>query len=638
MVDTRAWNATHGGVYVKPQEGLKPNPYLKNNTLMSKDGELLIKINPAWMTRQISEISNKKRKYFYHITSLKPLNPNNKVDSFEREALTYFEKHSEQKYYSHFTKDGLNFNFMGRLLVTKSCLKCHKEQGYKVGDIRGGIRVSIPTEIYQQELKVLNSQTNHINITIVVVALSVIGLFIWFIEYIYKHQIEIELLNQSLEKKVDQRTHSLKLMVEQEQYIKEILKTVADVNALLLTSFSLNNILKDTVERLVQHHNYCFIWVGLINNDMLEVAYKSNDEKKVINELVYNINNNDKSKKLTALMAVKTNRTIIEQFSRYSEVNNKTRRTNDYQIEWNIAIPLNTHDEKNLLGVLNVYTDRKEGFESEEVNVLESLATDIGLVLFASQQETALKQMELEKISNYEETILAFVDMIEQRDTYTAGHTIRVAQYCKKIALAMGVNSSDINRLEKAAILHDIGKIATPDAVLLKPGQLNLLEYELIKQHSKAGYNMLSKVGMYKELAEIIKYHHSRYDGKGYPKTKSPDEIPMLSHIMIVADAFDAMTTNRIYKPRKEVKEALGEIQNLSGIQFHPDVAKIANEVLIESTIEQTSQTPHSDLEEKRFSYFFQDALTDLHNESYLQVALSVSVNSKDIDKLSRFV
>jgi len=231
--------------------------------------------------------------------------------------------------------------------------------------------------------------------------------------------------------------------------------------------------------------------------------------------------------------------------------------------------------------------------------------------------------MELEKISNYEETILAFVDMIEQRDTYTAGHTIRVAQYCKKIALAMGVNSSDINRLEKAAILHDIGKIATPDAVLLKPGQLNLLEYELIKQHSKAGYNMLSKVGMYKELAEIIKYHHSRYDGKGYPKTKSPDEIPMLSHIMIVADAFDAMTTNRIYKPRKEVKEALGEIQNLSGIQFHPDVAKIANEVLIESTIEQTSQTPHSDLEEKRFSYFFQDALTDLHNESYLQVALS---------------
>jgi len=395
MVDTRAWNATHGGVYVKPQEGLKPNPYLKNNTLMSKDGELLIKINPAWMTRQISEISNKKRKYFYHITSLKPLNPNNKVDSFEREALTYFEKHSEQKYYSHFTKDGLNFNFMGRLLVTKSCLKCHKEQGYKVGDIRGGIRVSIPTEIYQQELKVLNSQTNHINITIVVVALSVIGLFIWFIEYIYKHQIEIELLNQSLEKKVDQRTHSLKLMVEQEQYIKEILKTVADVNALLLTSFSLNNILKDTVERLVQHHNYRFIWVGLINNDMLEVAYKSNDEKKVINELVYNINNNDKSKKLTALMAVKTNRTIIEQFSRYSEVNNKTRRTNDYQIEWNIAIPLNTHDEKNLLGVLNVYTDRKEGFESEEVNVLESLATDIGLVLFASQQETALKQMEL---------------------------------------------------------------------------------------------------------------------------------------------------------------------------------------------------------------------------------------------------
>ena len=134
---------------------------------------------------------------------------------------------------------------------------------------------------------------------------------------------------------------------------------------------------------------------------------------------------------------------------------------------------------------------------------------------------------------------------------------------------------------------------------------------------------MLSKVGMYKELAEIIKYHHSRYDGMGYPKTKSPDEIPMLSHIMIVADSFDAMTTNRIYKPRKEINEAIEEIVDLSGIQFHPDVVKVASVVLKNIKIEQTSQEPNSELEKKRFSYFFQDALTDLHNESYLQVLLS---------------
>jgi len=613
----------YGGVYVKPKNNLKPNPHLKNNTLAARDGTQLIKINPAWMTRQISEISNKKRKYFYHITSLKPLNPDNIADKFEREALTYFAKHKDEPYYYQFTNQGLNFDFMGRLLVKKSCLSCHEIQGYKEGDVRGGIRVSIPNDIFQQEMAVLESQSTHFSIIIIITALLTIILFVWFIELFYQHQQEIETLNTSLEKKVEERTASLKIMVQQEKYMKEVLRTVSDVNALLLTSYSLNNILKDSVERLARHNNYRFIWIGLVNNQMLEVAYKSNDEKRIIKEVIYNLEGDEKSKNLTALKAIKTNRTIIEQFNKIPETAGETRRQGDFHIFWTIAIPLNTHDENELLGSLNVYTDRKDGFELEEIKVLESLATDIGLILHASQQENKLKKMEHEKVSNYEETILAFVDIIEQRDTYTAGHTIRVAQYCKKIAIAMGIAAEDVNRLEKAAILHDIGKVATPDAVLLKPGTLNLLEYELIKQHSIAGYNMLSKVEMYKDLAEIIKFHHSRYDGKGYPKTKSPDEIPMVSHIMILADAFDAMTTNRIYKPRKEVHEALDDILRLSGSQFHPEVAKVACKILQDVKIEQTSQVPHSELEEKRFSYFFQDALTELYNESYFQVVLS---------------
>ena len=628
MVDTRAWNARYGGVYVKPQEGLKPNPHLDNNTLLTADGEQLIKINPAWMTRQISEISNKKRKYYYRITSLKPLNPNNKADQFEREALNYFAAHEDQDYYYTYTQKGLSFNFMGKLTVKKSCMKCHEKQGYKVGDVRGGIRVSIPNTIYQQEMALLKSRIMTENIAIIVISLFLIALLIWFVEIIYKHQQEVEKLNSTLEKKVKERTHSLALMVKQEKYIKEILRTVSDVNELLLTSFSLHNILKDSVERLAQHHNYRFIWIGLINNDLLEVAYKSDDEKNIINDSIYKISDNTTAESLTALKAIKAKRTIIEQFIDFSQQPSKNRRIHDRQIHWNIAIPLNSHEEGHLLGVLSVYTDREDGFEPEEIKVLESLATDIGLVLHSSRQESTLKKMELEKISNYEETILAFVDMIEQRDTYTAGHTVRVAQYCKKIALAMGIYADDINRLEKAAILHDIGKIATPDAVLLKPGKLNMLEYELIKQHSKAGYNMLSKIEMYKDLAEIIKYHHSRYDGKGYPETKSPDDIPMLSHIMIVADAFDAMTSNRIYKPRKDLHEALDEILQLSGSQFHPEVAKVAYQALQNTTIEMTSQIAHSELEEKRFSYFFQDALTELYNESYLQTVLS-SVNRK---------
>ncbi|CAG1020552.1 partial Cyclic di-GMP phosphodiesterase, partial [Patescibacteria group bacterium] len=180
-----------------------------------------------------------------------------------------------------------------------------------------------------------------------------------------------------------------------------------------------------------------------------------------------------------------------------------------------------------------------------------------------------------------------------------------------------------IKKLEKAAILHDIGKVATPDAVLLKPDKLTPIEYELIKQHADAGYRMLVKIDMYKDLAENIRYHHVRYDGKGYPETEHPDNIPFSAHIMAVADAFDAMTSNRIYKPRRSVPDALAEIQHYAGTQFHPVVAEAALKVLSDTKIIQTSQTPNNELEQKRFSYFFCDALTELYNESYLKIMLT---------------
>ena len=194
MVDTRSWNALYGGVYVKPIPGLEPNPYLRDNTLKTHNGEQLIKINPAWMTRQISEIANKKRNYYYRITSLKPLNPNNEPDKFEREALTYFEdsKNKTESYYYRFNESGQEFDFMGKLYVEKSCLKCHAKQDYKEGDVRGGIRVSIPTTLYQQEVELIEMETTKRNIILVILSIIIIAFFIWFVEVIYGRQQEKE--------------------------------------------------------------------------------------------------------------------------------------------------------------------------------------------------------------------------------------------------------------------------------------------------------------------------------------------------------------------------------------------------------------------------------------------------------------
>ena len=224
---------------------------------------------------------------------------------------------------------------------------------------------------------------------------------------------------------------------------------------------------------------------------------------------------------------------------------------------------------------------------------------------------------------NYDRTLLSMVQMIEDRDTYTAGHSERVAHYSKIIAKEMGFSKEDCKKIYQAGILHDIGKIATPDVVLLNPKKLNELEYKLIQEHVEVGYKLLVNIPMFEDLADIVHSHHERFDGSGYPRGLLDGEVPALSKVMAVADAFDAMTTNRIYKGRKSVPTAIEELVRFAGTQFNPEVIKAAQKVLVEVVLdEDIDQLPHTEIEKERFSYFYNDALTNLYNQSYLDVVL----------------
>jgi len=176
-----------------------------------------------------------------------------------------------------------------------------------------------------------------------------------------------------------------------------------------------------------------------------------------------------------------------------------------------------------------------------------------------------------------------FAATLDARDPYTAGHSQRVADYSVMIAQKAGFLSEMVDLLRKSALLHDIGKIGIRDDVLLKDGKLDEDEFEQIKQHPVIGANILEQVNLPQDLQPLlpgVKYHHERYDGKGYPEGLSGDNIPLFGRLMAVADAYDAMTSDRPYRKGMSSEKALQIIEKGKGTQWDPYFADVFLEVM----------------------------------------------------------
>jgi HD-GYP domain-containing protein (c-di-GMP phosphodiesterase class II) len=192
--------------------------------------------------------------------------------------------------------------------------------------------------------------------------------------------------------------------------------------------------------------------------------------------------------------------------------------------------------------------------------------------------------------ADLDRTYLQFVETMAQaldaRDPYTAGHSLRVAEYSRALALAMGLSKEDAETIHVASQLHDIGKIGIPDAVLLKPGRLTPEEYGLIKLHPQIGRKILEKVARFEELLPVVELHHENHDGSGYPYGLKGHNVPIEARIVHVADSFDAMTTTRSYRGALSLRAAVQEIERNAGGQFDPVAAKAFLRLIAEGGIE----------------------------------------------------
>jgi HD superfamily phosphohydrolase YqeK len=174
----------------------------------------------------------------------------------------------------------------------------------------------------------------------------------------------------------------------------------------------------------------------------------------------------------------------------------------------------------------------------------------------------------------YESTVRSLIRAIEAKDAYTSGHAGRVSQIAEMIARRYGLPERKVRALRIAAIMHDVGKLVVSTRVLQKPGKLTEDEYEHMRDHPQYGCEIVEEIDFLREgdAIDAVRHHHERMDGRGYPDGIAGDEIPLTARIVMVADAFDAMTSTRSYRPAKPVEKALGELRRCEGTQFDPEV------------------------------------------------------------------
>lgn len=368
---------------------------------------------------------------------------------------------------------------------------------------------------------------------------------------------EIERLKKDIEE-----LKSKIISPEKESSQEEELKTLAKLSAILNSTLNPREVQKRAMEAATE------LMKAEVGSLLLV------DEKS--NELYFEVALGEKGAKVKEIrlkmgegiagwVAEHDEPLLIADVDKDPRFSNKADKKSSFVTRNMICVPVKIKEET--VGVLQAINRLNGTFREKELELFQMLANQVAIAIENARLMEDLRQ-------TFFDTAEALAEAIEKRDPYTGGHTKRVTDYSLAASEYLGMSHDELDLLKLSAILHDIGKIGVEDRVLRKQAALNEEEFALMKAHPMMGAEIMEHVEKLKDVIPGMKYHHEKFNGKGYPEGLKESDIPLTARIISVADTFDAMTSDRPYRKGLADEVAIEELKKFAGIQFDPDVVK----------------------------------------------------------------
>lgn len=364
--------------------------------------------------------------------------------------------------------------------------------------------------------------------------------------------------------------------------LNTLLKAIKDINEALLRVKSEPELFEQTCDLLLAVPYVRFAWIGLLDpkSPEIRVAAHAGYEQGYLDSMRVTRDDTEWGQGPSGEAIRTRTPVVIEDIDTDPRLAPWREEARLRSYRSNVSLPL-VH-QKEIIGVLNVYSGKPNAFGPEEIEFLVQVAGDIAVGVKSLRLEQGLAETLKKVQKTLNDTVQVLASTVETRDPYTAGHQQRVAKLASAIAQALGFPPDRIEGMRVLGYLHDLGKISVPGEILNRPGKISTHEYNLIKMHPKAGYDIIKNIEFPWPVAQAILQHHERLDGSGYPDGLAGRDIIKEAKILAVADVVEAMASHRPYRAALGIEEALEEITKNSGKLYDPEVVEVCVQLLKE--------------------------------------------------------